>query len=159
MRFLNRALLPPEDSEEYGSMSSIKEVEEAKAFLRLVPIWITNLVYALVFAQSSTFFTKQGATMDRWDCITRALTGKPAGITMLQRIGSGMFLSILTMVIAALVEMKRLKTAEEYGLIDKPNVTIPMSVCWLIPQYVVTGVSEALTMVGLQEFFYDQVPC
>lgn len=168
---------------------SISEVEEAKAFLRLVPIWITNLVYGILYAQFSTFFTKQGATMDRWvasafeipaaslqsfislsiilsipvyDCvfvpIARAFTGKPSGITMLQRIGIGMFLSVLLMMIAALVEMKRLKTAEQYGLIDEPDVTIPMSVGWLIPQYVVAGVSETFIMVGLQEFFYDQVP-
>ncbi|XP_031261926.1 protein NRT1/ PTR FAMILY 5.10-like [Pistacia vera] len=188
-KFLNKALLAPDGSKEYGKVCSISEVEEAKAFLRLVPIWVTSLMYAIVFAQSSTFFTKQGVTMDRsiapsFDVpaaslqsfislaifltipiydrvfvpIARTFTGKPAGITMLQRIGTGMFLSVLSMVIAALVEMKRLKTAEEYGLIDKPNVTIPMSVCWLIPQYILFGVADAFTMVGLQEFFYDQVP-
>ncbi|XP_031260997.1 protein NRT1/ PTR FAMILY 5.10-like [Pistacia vera] len=188
-KFLNKALLASEGSKKYGKVCIISEVEEAKAFLRLVPIWITSLVYGIVYAQFSTFFTKQGATMDRrvasffeipaaslqsfialsivvtipvYDSVfvpkARAFTGKPAGITMLQRIGTGMFLYVLSMVIAALVEMKRLKTAEEYGLIDKPNVTIPMSVCWLIPQYVVAGVSEAFAMVGLQEFFYDQVP-
>lgn len=100
-------------------------------------------------------------TIPIYDCvfvpIARTFSGKPSGITMLQRIGTGMFLSVLSMVIAALVEMKRLKTAKEYGLIDKPNVTIPISVCWLIPQYILFGVADAFTMVGLQEFFYDQV--
>lgn len=90
--------------------------------------------------------------------IARAITGKPSGITMLQRIGSGMFLSALSMVIAAFVEMKRLKMARDYGLIDTPSATIPMSIWWLVPQYVLFGVSDGLTMVGLQEFFYDQVP-
>lgn len=188
-KFLNKALLTHGGLKEDGKVSSISEVEEAKAVLRLFPIWATCLVYAIVFSQSSTFFTKQGVTLDRsigstfkippaslqsfislsivlfmpiydWILvpIARAITGKPSGITMLQRIGTGVFLSFLTMVIAALVEMKRLETAREYGLIDKPKATIPMSIMWLMPQYVLFGIHEAFTMVGLQEFFYDQVP-
>ncbi|KAI4332148.1 hypothetical protein L6164_017081 [Bauhinia variegata] len=90
--------------------------------------------------------------------IARAVSKKPSGITMLQRIGTGIFLSIITMVVAALVEMKRLKTVHEYGLVDEPNATIPMSFWWLIPQYFLFGVAEVFTMVGLQEFFYGQVP-
>ncbi|XP_057533325.1 protein NRT1/ PTR FAMILY 5.10-like isoform X2 [Amaranthus tricolor] len=165
------------------------EVEEAKAVLRLFPVWAASLVYAIVFSQSSTFFIKQGLTMDRslgpnfsvppaslqsfislsvvlfipiYDRIlvpiARTLTGKPAGITMLQRIGMGMLISIVSMVIAAIVEKKRLNTAFEHGLIDLPDTTVPMSVWWLVPQYVLFGVSDVFTMVGLQEFFYDQVP-
>ncbi|XP_061362842.1 protein NRT1/ PTR FAMILY 5.10-like [Gastrolobium bilobum] len=185
---LNKALLAPKGSKEEETCS-LGEVEEAKAVLRLVPIWASCLVYAIVFAQVFTFFTKQGVTMDRklfpgFDIpaaslqtlttlgivlftpiydrlfvpITRAITGKPSGITMLQRIGTGILISIFTIVLAALVEMKRLKTARESGLIDEPEATVPMSIWWLIPQYFLFGVSEVFTMVGLQEFFYDQVP-
>uniref|UniRef100_A0A7N2LGM5 Uncharacterized protein n=1 Tax=Quercus lobata TaxID=97700 RepID=A0A7N2LGM5_QUELO len=180
-RFLNRAL--------QDKVCTVNDVEEAKAVLRLVPIWATSLGYANVFAQTSTFFTKQGATLDRtifpgfeipaaslqffgglamvffipvYDCIfvpmARAITTKPFGITMLQRIGTGMLLSIICMVIAALIDIKRLKTAKEYGLVDMLDVTIPMSVWWLLPQYVLSGIADVFTMVGLQEFFYDQVP-
>lgn len=185
---LNKALLAPNDSKEKESCS-LSEVEEAKAVLRLVPIWATSLVYAIVFAQGPTFFTKQGVTMDRnifpgFDIpaaslqtlgtlgivlfsviydrllvpLARVITGKPSGITMLQRIGTGFFISIFTISFAALVEMKRLKTAQEAGLVDEPNATVPMSIWWLIPQYFLLGVSDVFTMVGLQEFFYDQVP-
>ncbi|XP_075646041.1 protein NRT1/ PTR FAMILY 5.10-like isoform X1 [Castanea sativa] len=180
-KFLNRAL--------QDRVCTVNDVEEAKAVLRLVPIWATSLGYAIVFAQTSTFFTKQGATLDRtifpgfeipaaslqffgvlamvffipvYDCIfvpiARAITTKPFGITMLQRIGTGMLLSIICMVVAALTEIKRLKTAKEYGLVDMLDVTIPMSVWWLLPQYVLSGIADVFTMVGLQEFFYDQVP-
>ncbi|KAL5778835.1 hypothetical protein ACOSQ2_009572 [Xanthoceras sorbifolium] len=96
--------------------------------------------------------------MPIYDCdfvpFARVLTGKPAGITMLQRIEAGLFLSAMSMVVKALVEMKRLKTAEEYGLV----VDIPMSMWWLLPQYALIGVSETFAMASLQEFFYDQVP-
>ncbi|KAL6515667.1 hypothetical protein OROHE_018701 [Orobanche hederae] len=187
--FLNKALLKRNDSKEDEKVCRMSDIEEAKAFLRLVPIWATCLVYALVFSQSSTLFTKQGVTMDRYitpsfqvppaslqslisfsivvfiliyDRIlvpaARAVSKKPSGISMLQRIGSGMFLSLISMVIAALVERKRLQTATKYGLVDSPKATVPMSVWWLAPQYSLFGISEAFTMVGLQEFFYDQVP-
>ena len=33
-----------------------------------------------------------------------------------------------------------------------------MSVFWLTPQYMLFGIVEVFTMVGLREFFYDQVP-
>lgn len=188
-RFLNKALLSPDGSKEDGKVCSINEVEEAKAVLRLIPIWASCLAFAVVFAQFSTLFTKQGVTMDRsigsnFDIpaatlqsfismavvilipiydrimvpIVRSFTRKPSGITMLQRIGTGMFTSILSMVVSALVEIKRLQTAEKYGLVDDPNAIVPMKVWWLLPQYLLTGVSDVFTMVGLQEFFYDQVP-
>ncbi|XP_022925411.1 protein NRT1/ PTR FAMILY 5.10-like isoform X1 [Cucurbita moschata] len=188
-RFLDKALIVPNSSKEDGHACTISEVEEAKSLVGLAPIWVTCLAYGIVFSQSSTFFTKQGVTMDRsivpgfevpaaslqsfislsigisiliYDRIiipiARHFTGKPSGITMLQRIGFGMILSALSMVIAALVEVKRLKTAQEYGLVDMPKATIPLSIWWLVPQYLLVGISDAFTMVGLQEFFYDQVP-
>ena len=188
-RFLSKALLTLDCSKEDGKACSFSDVEEAKAVLKLFPIWITSLVFGILPAQLSTFFTKQGITMDRstglgFDIpaaslqslntttivifipiydrilvpIARHLTRKPSGLSMLQRIGTGMFLYIISMVIAALIEVKRLKKAEEHGLVDTPNVTIPMSVWWLVPQYVLSGVGDALTMVGFQEFFYDQAP-
>ncbi|KAL6179151.1 hypothetical protein ACLB2K_050667 [Fragaria x ananassa] len=157
-KFLNKALVAPDDLKDKGKLCSITEVEEAKAVLRLFPIWITCLVYAIVFAQFSTFFTKQGATMDQTFVPARSFTREPSGITMLQRIGTGMFLSIICMVVAALVEIQRLQTAKDYNLVDKPSATVPMSVWWLVPQYSLIGLADVFTMVGLQEFFYDQVP-
>ncbi|PRQ20398.1 putative proton-dependent oligopeptide transporter family, major facilitator superfamily [Rosa chinensis] len=188
-KFLNKALLAPDNLKKNGRVCTITEVEEAKAVLRLFPIWATCLPFAIVCAQSSTFFTKQGATMDRtivpgfdipaaslqsFICLAimmivpiydrifvpmaRAFTREPFGITMLQRIGTGMFFSIISMVVAALVEMKRLQTAKDYDLVDLPSATIPMSIWWLVPQYFLYGLSDVFTIVGLQEFFYDQVP-
>ncbi|CAA3000362.1 NRT1 PTR FAMILY -like [Olea europaea subsp. europaea] len=185
-KFLDKALLAPDGS---GENFSTTEIEEAKAVLRLVPIWTTCLGYAIVFPQVPTLFTKQGVTMDRsitpslqipaaslqssmsiavvlfipiYDQIlvpiARAITRKPSGITMLQRIGTGGFLSFLSMVIAGFVERERLKTAVEYGLVDMPKEIVPMSVGWLLPQYLILGIADVFTIVGLQEFFYDQVP-
>ncbi|KAF7123290.1 hypothetical protein RHSIM_Rhsim12G0006400 [Rhododendron simsii] len=188
-RFLYKALLTPVGSKEEGGGCRVGDVEDAKAILSLVPIWVSCLVYAIIYAQCSTFFTEQGATMDRsiwpgfdippaslllfitfsiiffipiYDRLfvpfTRALTGKPSGITTLQRIGIGLLISIVVMIIAALVETKRRETALEFGLVDKPEETVPMSFWWLVPQYILLGIADVFTLTGLQELFYDQVP-
>ncbi|KAI3961324.1 hypothetical protein MKX01_007038 [Papaver californicum] len=88
----------------------------------------------------------------------RTITGKPNGITYLQRIGGGIFFSAVSMVAAAIVEKRRLQIVLDFGLIDKPEITVPMSVWWLLPQYVLIGLAILLTIPGLQEFFYDQMP-
>ncbi|KAG8038806.1 hypothetical protein GUJ93_ZPchr0643g7043 [Zizania palustris] len=77
---------------------------------------------------------------------------------MLQRIGAGMAMSCLAMVAAAVVEGRRLRAASDAGLIDRPDATVPMSVWWLLPQYVLVGLAKVLGTIGLEEFFYDQVP-
>ncbi|XP_026410274.1 protein NRT1/ PTR FAMILY 5.10-like [Papaver somniferum] len=194
LKFLEKALieLPNLDelgSNQHGISCTIDQVEDAKVILRLVPIWIVCLVYAIVYAQCSTFFTKQASTMNRtirqgiqippasllnvislsiiifipiydrnFVPLSRVLTQKESGITMLHRIGCGIFLSTMAMVLAALVEKKRLQTALDFGLIDKPNEIILISFWWLVPQYILFGIAEVFAMVGLQEFFYDQVP-
>ncbi|OIT19403.1 protein nrt1 ptr family 5.7 [Nicotiana attenuata] len=33
-----------------------------------------------------------------------------------------------------------------------------MSVFWLAPQFLIIGIGDGFTLVGLQEYFYDQVP-
>ncbi|KAJ9559905.1 hypothetical protein OSB04_005065 [Centaurea solstitialis] len=90
--------------------------------------------------------------------LARSLTTRPSGITTLQRIGTGIVLSILSMVVAGFVEMKRLETAREYGLADDPGAVIPMKIWWLLPQCLLSGAGDVFTIVGMQEFFYDQVP-
>ncbi|KAF6163267.1 hypothetical protein GIB67_025131 [Kingdonia uniflora] len=170
-------------------LCSTTQVEEAKLVLRLVPIWLSCLMYAVVFAQVSTFFTKQGSTMDRkithdfhvpaaslqvvtgfvvmliipvYDRVIvpfiRKFTGFQSGIAMLQRIGIGIFISIIVMVVAALVESRRVRVARDHGLLDQPNTTLPMRIWWLLPQYVIIGIADVFTIVGLQELFYSQMP-
>ncbi|PVH37742.1 hypothetical protein PAHAL_5G074000 [Panicum hallii] len=147
--------------------------DNAVAVLKLLPVGASCLIYAVVFAQWMTLFTKQASTLDRWivsiiifvpiyDRILIPLAKKYSKntccITTLQRIGIGLVISVIPMIVAALVEMRRLRIARDYGLVDKPEVTIPMSVWWVVPQFILSGLADVFTIVGLQEFFYDQVP-
>lgn len=90
--------------------------------------------------------------------LARRVTKHPSGITTLRRVGTGMVTACLAMAVAALVEAARLRAARDAGLLDEPGVAVPMSVWWLAPQFVLLGVATTFTMVGLEEFFYDQVP-
>ncbi|KAL0701537.1 hypothetical protein Bca4012_057659 [Brassica carinata] len=159
----------------------LAEIEEAKALLKLVPIWMNCLVLTGASSCSGTEDRHvQGSTMNRlispgllvpaatlqfvtsltvivfipiYDRllvpVARSFTQNHLGITMLQRIGTGIFFSILAMVITALVETKRLQAAQD---------DVMMSVWWLAPQYAIYGISYVFTLIGLHEFFYDQVP-
>ncbi|CAN1128169.1 Protein NRT1/ PTR FAMILY 5.4 [Linum perenne] len=160
-------------------LCTVNQVEEVKLLIRLIPIWISCLMFTVVLTQNHTFYVKQAATLNTrlskhftippaslqsiigitilitvplYDRVfvpfARRLTGHPSGITVLQRIGFGLFLSIVEASVAALVESRRLRVVQ----------TTTMSVWWLLPQYVVSGMSDAFTVVGLQELFYEQMP-
>ncbi|XP_027335808.1 protein NRT1/ PTR FAMILY 5.6-like [Abrus precatorius] len=88
----------------------------------------------------------------------RKATGNERGISILRRIGIGFTLSVMVMVVAALVEAKRLRMATHGVLIGGENRQRTMSVFWLIPQYLILGIGDSFSLVGLQEYFYDQVP-
>ncbi|KAH9315119.1 hypothetical protein KI387_023746, partial [Taxus chinensis] len=88
----------------------------------------------------------------------RRITGQEQGITTLQRIGVGLVLAATSMVVAAAVEVKRKGVALDHGMLDAIPVLqpLPISVMWLVCQYLVFGIADLFTVVGLLEFFYTQ---
>ncbi|CAO1944255.1 unnamed protein product [Urochloa humidicola] len=88
----------------------------------------------------------------------RRVTGHHTGLTTLQRIGAGMATAGVAMAVAAMIEARRLRVAREAGLVDEQDAALPMSLWWMLLQYVLIGVAIVLADIGLQEFFYDQVP-
>ncbi|KMS94858.1 hypothetical protein BVRB_014630 [Beta vulgaris subsp. vulgaris] len=161
-------------------LATVTQVEELKLIITMAPIWLTSLIFGIGIAQGHTFFIKQGSAMNRkvWNhfeipaasmaALTalgmiatiafydkvllpylRRATGKDRGISILKRIGIGMVILIISILISALVESKRLKAS----LKGKK-----MNVFWLAPQYLILGIGDGFSLVGLQEYFYDQVP-
>ncbi|XP_047326953.1 protein NRT1/ PTR FAMILY 6.3-like [Impatiens glandulifera] len=90
--------------------------------------------------------------------ITRKLLKNPRGMNPLQCIGVGLIFSILAMVAAAMTEVKRLNAARSNGLSDDPTAVIPLSVFWLIPQFILVGSGEAFTYMGQLDFFLRECP-
>ena len=168
-------------------LSTVTQVEEVKLLIRMLPIWVTNLMFSAVFAQVGTLFLNQGTTLQRnigpnfaipaasmplfvtlSICVflplydkffvptVRRITGDKRGLTLLQRIGVGQVISTISITVAALVEMRRLRLSHEIGL--GPDDILPMSIFWLLPQYMLTGICEVFLSVGQMEFFLDQAP-
>ncbi|XP_038875638.1 protein NRT1/ PTR FAMILY 7.3-like isoform X1 [Benincasa hispida] len=78
---------------------------------------------------------------------------KPKPPNELQRIGIGLAIAIVALVIAGFVEQKRLKHASVSG-----KETSSLSIFWQTPQYVLVGVSEAFVYVAQMDFFTSQIP-
>ncbi|KAF6143111.1 hypothetical protein GIB67_041179 [Kingdonia uniflora] len=89
--------------------------------------------------------------MKRW-------TGNPRGITLLQRLGTGFMIQVIAIFFAYLIELKRMHVIKEYGSTMGDNDTLPMSIFWLLPQYIMLGIADVFCTIGIIEFFYDQSP-
>ncbi|CAJ1863377.1 unnamed protein product [Sphenostylis stenocarpa] len=184
LRFLDKAAIVEEKYTEQKAnpwrLATVTRVEETKLILNSIPIWLTSLIVGVCIAQGSTLFVKQAAAMNLnisnsikippasmasvsaissiisvpiYDKIIvpimRKITGNERGISILRRIAIGLVFLVIHMVVAALVETKRLRMAGHET----------MSVLWLIPQYLILGIGgDSLSLIGLQEYFYDQVP-
>lgn len=168
-------------------LCTVTQVEELKILIRMFPIWATGIVFSAVYAQMSTMFVEQGmvmntkvgsftipaASLSTFDVISvifwvpvydkfivpiaRKVTGKERGFSELQRMGIGLFLSVLCMSAAAVVEICRLNLAKELGIVNEA-VPVPMNIFWQAPQYILLGAAEVFTFIGQLEFFYDQSP-
>ncbi|KAK7330404.1 hypothetical protein VNO77_24598 [Canavalia gladiata] len=90
----------------------------------------------------------------------RRLTGKEGGITLLQRIGVGICLSVVCMLVAGLVEDHRrsLALTKPIGRLPRKGAISSMSALWLIPQLAIAGLSETFAAVGQVELYYKQFP-
>ena len=87
----------------------------------------------------------------------RSYTKNPRGIPMLQRLGIGLVMHVIIMIIASVCERKRLNVIKDHG-ITKKNQIVPLSIFILLPQYALMGVADTFWEVGRLEFFYDQAP-
>ncbi|KAK8939052.1 Nitrate transporter 1.2 [Platanthera zijinensis] len=185
LRFLNRAV--DRQPAHRALTCSPDEVGEVKIVVKLLPIFLCTVMLSCCLAQLSTFSVQQAATMDTrvggltvppaslpifpvvfiialaplYDHViiplARELTRTESGITQLQRIGIGLVLSVVAMAVAAVVEVKRKRVAENAGLVDSAG-PLPISFFWVALQYLFLGSADLFTLAGLLEFFFAEAP-
>ncbi|XP_062229095.1 protein NRT1/ PTR FAMILY 4.6-like isoform X2 [Phragmites australis] len=166
---------------------TVQEVEDVKIVLMVLPIFFSTIMLNCCLAQLSTFSVEQAATMDTsvgkltvppaslpvfpltfiillapvYDHViipfARRVTGTEMGISHLQRIGTGLVLSIVAMAVAAVVEVKRKNVAADAGMLDSTK-PLPITFFWIAFQYLFLGSADLFTLAGLLEFFFSEAP-
>ncbi|KAK2453897.1 protein NRT1/ PTR FAMILY 5.2 [Trifolium repens] len=89
--------------------------------------------------------------------IMQKFTKNPRGITLLQRMGIGIIIHIVIMVVASFTEKYRLNLAKKHGVVENGGL-VPLSIFILLPQFILMGTADAFLEVAKIEFFYDQAP-
>ncbi|PPD75364.1 hypothetical protein GOBAR_DD27703 [Gossypium barbadense] len=175
------AIVPLETFPQPWKVCTVTQVEEVKVLTRMLPILASTIIMNTCLAQLQTFSVLQGAFMDQhifgkkfppasipifplvfmtflipiYEFVVvpfaRKITGHPSGITQLQRVGVGLILSIISMGVAGIIEVKR----RDQSIKDPFN---PISLFWLSFQYGIFGLADMFTIVGLMEFFYKEAP-
>ncbi|XP_043709109.1 protein NRT1/ PTR FAMILY 6.2-like [Telopea speciosissima] len=165
-------------------LCSVTKVEEVKMMVRLIPVWASTIFFWTIHAQLLTFSVEQASTMDRsignfqipagsfntfyiagilvssvfYDRIIITMMKRwkgKHGLIDMQRIAIGIVFSIVAMIVAAIVETRRISVAKSMG----GNVTtLPLNFGILIPQFFLVGVGEAFMYNGQLDFFITRAP-
>mmetsp|Transcript_12865 Transcript_12865/g.24448 ORF Transcript_12865/g.24448 Transcript_12865/m.24448 type:complete len:571 (-) Transcript_12865:303-2015(-) len=163
------------------------QIHEVRLVLKVMPVFLTSVMYWTVYQQMSSVFVQQGVQMDRnvggWINIPSAslstfdtvsivvlvpvfekglyplLATYGIKLTQLQKMGWGLLVAALAMLTAAGVEMRRRDVAVAGFLVDGSSPpAAQFSIFWQMPQYVLIGTSEVLASIAQLEFFYEQAP-
>ncbi|XP_073136393.1 protein NRT1/ PTR FAMILY 1.2-like [Henckelia pumila] len=157
-------------------LCTVDQVEELKSLLRIIPIWSTGMIMFVNVSQPS-FLVLQATKMNRkissfefpaasfsmfsvlsiivwvifYDRAFLPLASKVRGrrvrISTRTRMGLGIFLSFIAMLVTSAVEGIR-----------RTGVASNMSALWLIPQYCLTGFAEASNAIAQNEFYFSELP-
>ncbi|XP_062017167.1 protein NRT1/ PTR FAMILY 5.5-like isoform X1 [Rosa rugosa] len=150
--------------------------EEIRSILRMSPICIFLIPIGVVSSLGNTYFTEQASKMNHrvgslkvsvlFLLVPRSLVRKwfsqskyCANKIITPRIGISlsMALAILCCITAALVENRRLGVVKRHGLLNKPDETVPMTMLWLLPQFLLVGGVSGLSEKCIALFYTDVV--
>ncbi|XP_057519078.1 protein NRT1/ PTR FAMILY 2.8 [Amaranthus tricolor] len=168
-------------------LCSVQQVEQLKSLIGILPVWVAGILCFVSMDQQNTFGILQSIQMNRKVgsrfLIPPAWTGfvsmvalsvwilsyerlilplarklmktenSNVRLSVSARIKIGIVMSILCMGIAAFVESKRRNEA-----LRKGSFVSPLYVGYLVPQLILSGLTEAFAAVTIMEFFTTQMP-
>ncbi|XP_019198093.1 PREDICTED: protein NRT1/ PTR FAMILY 2.8 isoform X1 [Ipomoea nil] len=166
------------------TLCSIHQVEQLKCLFGILPVWVSGLGCFVVMDQQGSFGNLQAIQMNKsigshfqvppaWMGISsmialtlwilvyerfyilsfKKILNRDVRMTAGQKISAGIVTSILCMVAAGVVEEKRRSSALKHHTFESP-----LSIALLLPQFILSGMTEALAAVAIMEFFTTQIP-
>ncbi|XP_031275324.1 protein NRT1/ PTR FAMILY 5.5 [Pistacia vera] len=165
-------------------LCSVTEVEETKSLLRIIPICLTFILLGVLSSVGFSYFLAQADHLNRkvghlsvpiaillwfYDMSKKCLVN--LYVQFANWLGEGgrryapaigiaisMVVGILCLITAAKVEIRRLDVIRSHGLIDRPDDKIPMTMFWLLPQFVLLGGFDGISQTSAARFLTDQFP-
>lgn len=165
-------------------LCSVQQAEQLKCLVGILPVWCSAIGCFVVMDQQNTFGILQAIQMNgsvgahfkippAWMGITSMITlstwifiyerlylprsrkilKRDTRISTKEKIRTGILMSILCMFVAGIVEKKRREAAIKHG-----SLVSPISIGFLLPQFVLSGLTEAFAAVAIMEFFTVQMP-
>ncbi|XP_012831766.1 PREDICTED: protein NRT1/ PTR FAMILY 5.5-like [Erythranthe guttata] len=154
-----------------------------KSVVRLIPVWLTFILCGVVKAVGFTYFIEQLNHMNpkvgslkvplvliiwyheqaklkfaQTCAVLITFLGLITGSKKLASsigIAISMILAILCCITAAAVESRRLGVVQRHGLVDKHDERVPMTMFWLLPQFILLGAFEGFLTSGANLFVVD----
>lgn len=181
-------MAPDGSASDSWRLCTVEQVEELKALIKVIPLWSTGVLMSLNLSQGSfgllqansmdrhlgarfqmpaaSFVLFAIITLSIWIALydrvliplASKIRGRPVYLGVKLRMGIGIFLSFLSMVVSAIVENIRRNRAVREGHIDNPHALVGMSALWLIPQHCLFGLAEAFSAIAQIEFYYSEFP-
>ncbi|KAL3500557.1 hypothetical protein ACH5RR_039650 [Cinchona calisaya] len=166
IRFLNKASIirdPQQDLTPDGramnpwSLCTVDQVEDLKALLKIIGNFEIPAGSFGVFTIIALILWV--ALYDQVLLpVASRIKGKPVHLTSKQRMGIGILLSFINMVVTATVESIRRSRAFNEGVSDDPQAIVHMSAIWIVPQYCLIGLTEGFNVIAQNEFFISELP-
>lgn len=164
-------------------LCNVEQVERLKCVVGILPVWVAGITCFITMEQMNTFGvlqviqsnTKVGNFMipPGWmglasmislaiwifiyECVyvpnASKITKKEARLSLQIRIKIGILMAILCLSVAALVETRRRDLALRQG-----TFISQLGIAFFLPQFILSGLTEAFAAVSVMEFLNNQVP-
>ncbi|KAL2543567.1 Protein NRT1/PTR FAMILY 1.2 [Forsythia ovata] len=181
-------LTPDGKSADSWSLCTVDQIEELKSLISVIPIWSTGMIMSINICQNSfpvlqatsmnrtigsgfkipagSFVMFTVISVILWIALydrvflpmASRIKRKRVYICTTKRMGSGIFLSFMAMMVTAVVENIRRSLAIQEGYEEKPQAIVHLSAMWLVPQYCLSGFAEAVNAIAQNEFYFSEFP-